>query len=122
MDPAAKQLLQFHSRCLANRLDRLSGFADYDRFLAFALHENGLIDANRSVLLVLPVFGDHRRRIGQLIMQAQIKLFACYFCGKQSRRNIGSLILRIEKRPFRHQARRKNPADREDHRPSSQKP
>src|SRR3954452_20620116 len=63
-------------RLRADRLDRLAALAEHDLALAFALHEDRLLDAHRAVAQLLPAVRFHGRPVGQFLVQAVEQLLA----------------------------------------------
>src|SRR6516162_1862525 len=59
----------------ADRLDALAALAKHDLALALAGDKDGLLNAHRTVLELLPRFGLHHGLIWQLLVQPQIELF-----------------------------------------------
>src|SRR5690606_197598 len=98
-------LLQDLADLLARRLpdgaDRAALMAEHELLLAVALHIDHLLDTNRAVLHLFPLFRRHMRRIGKLLMEPQIKLLARDLGGQLAYRQIRNLILRIVPRPLR---------------------
>src|SRR5947207_5407280 len=105
MHAALERLFEIEPRRLAEQLDGLAALAEDDLALAFTLDIDHLIDTDRSILALLPIFGLDRRSIGQFLMQPFIEFLARRLGGEKPERHVGDLILGIEPWAFRHRGR-----------------
>ena len=94
-------------RSRSNRLDRLTGFAEHDFALAFALDIDRLLNADGTVLKLFPNLGLDRGLIRQFLMQPQIKLFPGDLGRQLAKRGVRYLILRVKPRPGRDMSGKK---------------
>src|SRR5690606_35962003 len=91
----SEHFLKFGARELADRLDRLPAGAERDLALALALDIDHLLDADRAVLLVLPLLRLHGELVGKLVMEPEKELLARDFRRERAQGHVGRLILRI---------------------------
>src|SRR5262249_11719100 len=90
----------------ADRLNGLAALAEHDLALALARDIDGLLNADRAVLELLPNFGLHGRLIRQLLVQAQVELFPGYLRPQLTEPRIRNRVLRVKPRS-RRRVRRK---------------
>src|SRR5215831_14854727 len=83
-------------RLRANGLDGPTTLSQDYFSLAVALDEDGLFNSNRPVLEFLPLSRFHRRLIWQLLVKAQIELFARDLSRELAQGRVGDLIFRIK--------------------------
>ncbi len=98
LDAVCDFLPSFHR----DLLDRLPLQAKNDLALAFALHKNRLIDADRTVAKAFPVRRFDRGRIGNFLVQAQKHLFARDLGRPLAHWRVGDLVFRKKPNAVRH--------------------
>ena len=102
MDGNAHQIANFFARCGTNRFDPAAALAKHDGPLCFALDQNLLVDFDAAVGPFRIFFGFDRARIGQFLMQLQVKLLAGDFGRGEAFGRIGNLIFGEMPFAFRH--------------------
>ena len=100
MNTSAHEFLKFLACCFRNRLDGFTTIAQHDTFVTVAHHINNLINAGRTVFMLLPVLSLDCHLIGQLLVQPQGQFLACHFGSNHPQRQIGNLVFRIEPWPL----------------------
>src|SRR5262245_28969864 len=76
----------------ADPLDGVTGLAEHDLALAFALDVDRLLDPHRAVLELLPGLRLDGRLVGQFLVQPQVQLFARDLGREAAQRRVGDLI------------------------------
>src|SRR5262249_59282967 len=99
VDPAPELALELRPRPRADLLDPLAALAEHDRLLAWALHEDGLLDADAAVLALLPLVGLDGGGVGQLVAELQEDLLARHLRRQHALRQVRELILAIKPGP-----------------------
>ena len=94
-------------RAGADLLDARAALAEDDRALAVALDVDHLLDAHAAVGPVLPLLRLDRGLVGQFLVKLQEDLLARDLGRQQAQRQVGGLVLGIEKRPRRQRRRQR---------------
>ena len=103
MDGRLRGLGDVVTRGLADRLDGLAALTQNDLLVTIAGDIDRLLDADRPIRQILPLFGLDRGLVGQFVVQALEHLLARHLRGEEAERCIGDLILRIKPWARRHQ-------------------